>query len=387
MNAGKFEGGKVCGAHAAMTVWNPWHGCKKISAGCQNCYVYRRDGQFGKDSSIVQKTASFCFPIQKRRNGTYRLAKEETPVYACLTSDFFLEEADEWRKDAWAMVRERKDLDFVIITKRIHRFPISLPSDWGEGYSNVTVICTCENQETADKRLPLFLSFPIRRREIIHEPMLEEIHIEPYLATGKIQAVTCGGESGEHARLCDYGWILASRRQCVDFGVQFTFKQTGARFQKNGRIYAIDRKFQISQAKKAGIDYMPVPPGNSRAWEEKAALDSLFERLSRSAFRSQFRLEQKERSYMEQQGMDVIRRHAEDFIRKRLAPADPANDGKQTPMRGHPVFIAQHATGICCRGCLQKWHGIPKGRALTNREQDYLVTVLLAWMDRQMRQE
>lgn len=90
---------------------------------------------------------------------------------------------------------------------------------------------------------------------------------------------------------------------------------------------------------------------------------------------------------MEQQGMDVIRRHAEDFIRKRLAPADPANDGKQTPMRGHPVFIAQHATGICCRGCLQKWHGIPKGRALTNWEQDYLVTVLLAWMDRQMRQE
>lgn len=365
----------MCGAHAAMTVWNPWHGCKKISAGCQNCYVYRRDSQFGKDSSAVQKTAAFGLPVQKRRDGTYRLAKEEGPVYACLTSDFFLEEADEWRKEAWAMMREREELDFVIITKRIHRFPVSLPGDWGEGYPNVTAVCTCENQETADKRLPVFLSFPIRRREIIHEPMLEEIHIEPYLAAGKIQAVTCGGESGEHARLCDYGWVLASRKQCVDYGVKFTFKQTGARFQKDGKIYAINRKHQTTQAKKAGVDYTPVPA------------QSLFDRLSRSAFRSRFRLGPEERAYIEKQGMEVIRRHAKDFVRQRLAPAEPANDGKQTPMRGHPVFIAQHATGTCCRGCLQKWHGIPQGRALTDWEQDYLVAVLLAWIQRQMRPE
>ena len=116
-------------------------------------------------------------------------------------------------------------------------------------------------------------------------------------------------------------------------------------------------------------------------------IEQALARLSTSKFRSRFKLTQQDKQYVADKGLSVIRSHAADFVSKRLAPTVIANDGKQTPMKGHPVFIAQHATGICCRGCLQKWHGIPKGRALTNREQDYLVTVLLAWMDRQMRQE
>ena len=364
-----------------MAGWNPWHGCKKISAGCQNCYVYRRDGQFGKDSSLVQKTSAFHLPVQKKRDGTYKLTKEESPVYTCLTSDFFVEEADGWRKDAWRMIRERDDLDFIIITKRIHRFSVSLPGDWGKGYPNVTILCTCEDQETAEKRLPVFLSLPIVHRGIIHEPMLEEIHVEPYLSTGKIESVICGGESGENARLCDFSWVLSTRRQCMESGVQFTFKQTGARFRKEGKEYLIDRKYQMSQAKKAGLDYFPL----ENKGEE--GLERLFERLSHSTFRSRFHLGPKEREYIKMQGMDKIRSHAEDFIRQRIAQAAPQNDGKQTPMRGHPVFIAQHATGICCRGCLQKWHGIPKGRELTKQEQAYLVTVLSAWINRQMKEE
>lgn len=237
-----------------MVIWNPWHGCSKISPGCLNCYVYRRDAEFGKDSRVVTKTNSFSLPIKKSRTGEYKIPGGET-VYACMTSDFFLEEADPWRAEAWSMIRERRDLDFCIITKRIHRFMSELPPDWGEGYENVTICCTCENQDRADYRLPIFLGLPIRRREIIHEPMLEEIHIEPYLAAGKIEAVTCGGESGPEARICDFSWVLETRRQCMEADVPFYFKQTGARFKKDGRIYRIERKDQMPQAQKAGINY------------------------------------------------------------------------------------------------------------------------------------
>ena len=113
------------------------------------------------------------------------------------------------------------------------------------------------------------------------------------------------------------------------------------------------------------------------------SLDPLFARLSRSKFRSRFRLGMKERQYCLDKGAPVIEQHAADFVAKRLAPALPANDGKQTPMRGHPVFIAQHATATCCRGCLAKWHAIPAGRELTAREQRYVVEVLMAWIERQ----
>ena len=114
------------------------------------------------------------------------------------------------------------------------------------------------------------------------------------------------------------------------------------------------------------------------------SLDTLFARLSRSKFRSRFRLGMKERQYCLEKGAPVIEQHAADFVAKRLAPALPANDGKQTPMRGHPVFIAQHATACCCRGCLAKWHGIPAGKALTEAQKQYVVDVLMAWIQREL---
>ncbi len=236
-----------------MTVWNPWHGCHKISPGCQHCYMFRRDEEFDKDSTKVVRTVSFRLPVAKRRDGTYRLQGPEQ-VYACMTSDFFVEEADEWRKEAWQMIRERGDLRFTIITKRIERFEVSLPQDWDDGYENVTICSTCENQAMADKRLPILLRLPIRHLEIIHEPMLGPIHIEPYLAQGRIEHVSCGGESGPEARVCDYAWVLSTRAQCQKYRVPFTFRQTGARFRKDGKIYLIPRKSQHIQAKKADIN-------------------------------------------------------------------------------------------------------------------------------------
>jgi hypothetical protein len=112
-------------------------------------------------------------------------------------------------------------------------------------------------------------------------------------------------------------------------------------------------------------------------------LDELFIRLSRSEFRRKFHLRQTEHNYLRQKGMEVILQHAADFVEKRLAPANPTNDGKQTPYRNHPVFVAQHATGTCCRGCLERWHNIPKGKPLSNSEQEYVVAVIQHWLTQQ----
>lgn len=108
-------------------------------------------------------------------------------------------------------------------------------------------------------------------------------------------------------------------------------------------------------------------------------------RFARSPFRARFHLSPQERDYARTKGPDTIARHAAEFIATRLAPAEPKNDGKQTPMRGHPVFVAQHATATCCRGCLEKWHHLPQGRALTTDEQARIVDLILRWIDKDMR--
>ncbi len=111
----------------------------------------------------------------------------------------------------------------------------------------------------------------------------------------------------------------------------------------------------------------------------------ILDRLSRSNFRSRFKLRAKELEYINDKGLEKIESHARDFIRDRIAPAEPLNDGKQTPMRGHPVFIAQHATATCCRGCIEKWYNFPKGVPLTEEQQGYLVNVIMKWIERQIK--
>ncbi len=114
---------------------------------------------------------------------------------------------------------------------------------------------------------------------------------------------------------------------------------------------------------------------------EKIKIDQLFKRLATSKFRSRFFLSEKDKEYIKKKGIETIREHAYDFIEKRLSPAYIENDGKQTPMRGHPVFLAQHATATCCRGCLEKWHGIKKGRCLSEEEKEYVVKVIMHWIE------
>ena len=113
-------------------------------------------------------------------------------------------------------------------------------------------------------------------------------------------------------------------------------------------------------------------------------MNDILDRLSKSKFRSSFHLKEKDLIYINEKGIDTIRNHAYDFITKRLAPKDIPNDGKQTPMRGHPVFIAEHATATCCRDCLYKWHHIAKNKELTNEEIDYVVNIIMLWIEKGM---
>ncbi len=152
------------------------------------------------------------------------------------------------------MIKQRPDVTFLIITKRIHRFSQCVPDDWGDGYENVHICCTCENQKMADYRLPIFLKAPIKHKSIICEPLLERIDLRPYLDNAEITEVVVGGESGNDARECNYDWVLDIREQCINAEVDFHFRQTGAHFIKDGKFYRIERKFQHSQAHKANID-------------------------------------------------------------------------------------------------------------------------------------
>lgn len=172
-----------------MAIWNLWHGCHKLSEGCKNCYVYRTDLKYEKDSSKVYKTGNFNLPLKKDRKGEYKIKSGEL-LYTCFTSDFFLEDADQWREEAWSIIKERSDLDFLIVTKRIDRFNIALPKDWGSGYDNVEICCTVENQDRADYRLPIFLKLPIKKKSIICEPLLSEIDLNKYLSND-INQIVC----------------------------------------------------------------------------------------------------------------------------------------------------------------------------------------------------
>ncbi len=234
-------------------MWNLWHGCHKLSAGCQHCYVYRGDAKRDIDSSIVAKTKNFDLPIRKKRNGEYKVSPG-TLLYTCFTSDFFLEDADSWRTEAWEMIRLRNDLHFMIITKRIDRLRETLPDDWGDGYDNVTICCTVENQDRANYRLPIYKAAPIKHKIIICEPILGHIDLRPYDIGSWVEQIVVGGESGSEARACNFDWVMELHDICMENNISFWFKQTGAKLLKDRQLYHIKRHLQHSQARKAGIN-------------------------------------------------------------------------------------------------------------------------------------
>lgn len=231
-------------------MWNPWHGCHKCSPGCANCYVFYLDSKREKDSNVITKSkTNFDLPKKKDRNGNYKIPAN-TEVPTCFTSDFFIEEADEWRKEAWAIIESRPDVDFLICTKRVERIESCLPEDWGEGYDNVILAATCENQAKSDERLPIFLSLKVKRRYIFVAPILEYVDLKPYLDKDKIALVSVGGESYQNARICDFEWVKKIKEDCDEKGVLFDFHQTGSNFKKGNKIFKIRHHEEYAQAKK-----------------------------------------------------------------------------------------------------------------------------------------
>ncbi len=235
-----------------MAMWNPWRGCHRCSEGCKFCYIHKGDQSRNVDTNVIQMTDQFDLPIRRKKNGEYQI-KSGQMVYVCFSSDFLLEDADIWREKCWDMIRERQDLYFLFLTKRIERMHACIPSDWKDGYENVIVGCTIENQKNADERLRIFMDLPIKHKYVICQPLLEAINIESYLPD--VELVVAGGESDRLARILDFDWVLSIREQCIRTNTNFEFRQCGTHFIKDGKQYDLPTKLLSSQAKKANINY------------------------------------------------------------------------------------------------------------------------------------
>jgi protein gp37 len=236
-----------------MAIWDPWRGCKKCSTGCKYCYIHKGDFKRNINTNEIVKTKDFYKPIERLKNGNYKI--KSGIVYLCFRSDFFIEEADSWRSECWKMIKERSDLKFLFLTKRIDRFYKVIPDDWKDGYYNVMICCTIENQENADYRLSIFRELSIKHKCIVLQPLLENVDIEKYL--DDIELVVVGGESDYNARPLDYNWVLNIRDQCIRKKVNFEFRQCGTHFIKDGKKYILKTKDLCKQAKSANIDYNP----------------------------------------------------------------------------------------------------------------------------------
>ena len=240
-----------------MTSWNPWDGCYKASDGCTYCYFYGPySKRHGCNQVVKADDREFNKPLETiympRKKITKPVIESGKTVGVCFSSDFLIAEADEWRKDAWSIIKQRPDLNFLFLTKRIDRFLISLPSDWGDGYDNVEIGCGVENQETADYRLPLFLSYPIKHRSIQCSPLLGKVNLTPHLQG--VKNVLVHGEVGRDARECNYDWVLDIRSQCELAGVPFKFWGPGSRFRKDGVLHKISPYMQKRTARELNIN-------------------------------------------------------------------------------------------------------------------------------------
>ena len=234
-------------------MYNPWHGCHKKSEGCQNCYMFSFDKQRGIDSNVFHLNNGFDLLVRKKRDGSYKL-ESGSHVMVCLTSDFFLEEADLYRDKVWQMILQRQDVKFEVITKRIER--VLLPENFKERYQNFYLNVTVENQKRADERIPLLLALDLDWRGLVVSPMLEPINIEKYLQTGKISHVAVGGENYKNARELRFEWVKDLAMQCKRHGVDFEFYDTGSNFVKDGKRFHIPHNLGKIQAYKAQKEFL-----------------------------------------------------------------------------------------------------------------------------------
>jgi protein gp37 len=208
--------------------WNPWQGCHKVSPGCLNCYMYAEKKRYGQDPATVVRSKPPTFNAPRKWT-------EPALVFTCSWSDFFIEEADAWRAEAWDVIRATPHLTYQILTKRPERIASCLPAGWGKGWPNVWLGTTVEDQAAADQRMPILAATPAAVRFVSCEPLLGPVNLRVVRAddsnTGMPQLgwVIVGGESGPHARPMAIRWAADLLAQCRAAGVAAFMKQTGPR--------------------------------------------------------------------------------------------------------------------------------------------------------------
>lgn len=220
--------------------WNPWMGCHKVSQGCKNCYMYREQTQYGNDPSLIRRSkTTFTAPLKW---------SEPKRVFTCSWSDFFIEEADEWRGEAWDIIRQTPYHTYQILTKRPENIVARLPLDWNIGWPNVWLGVSAEDQDNADQRIPYLLRIPAAIRFVSCEPLLGPINLSKTLLsetsndsfnalfprlTYQLDWVIVGGESGPKSRAMHPDWARVIRDQCQDSLIPFFFKQWGGKNRLN----------------------------------------------------------------------------------------------------------------------------------------------------------
>jgi len=232
--------GNKTGIEWTDKTWNPWRGCHKVSQGCKNCYMFREQKQYGHDPNIVVRSkTTFNDPLKW---------KEPAKVFVNSWSDFFIEEADPWRDEAWDIMRRTSHI-YQVLTKRIENVSTRLPKDWGSGWPNVWLGVSAEDQANADERIPQLLEIPAAIRFVSAEPLLGPISFKNFYTIHNsddypirkrhidfLDWIIAGGESGPNCRPMDLAWARSIRDQCKEAGVAFFYKQNGGWPNKLGNI-------------------------------------------------------------------------------------------------------------------------------------------------------
>lgn len=241
--------------------WNPFYGCKKVSDGCKFCYMYRDKERYGEDPSVVSKSKTkFYDPLSWN---------EPAKVFTCSWSDFFIEEADNWRDELWEIIRSTPHLTYQILTKRPERIPNCLPADWGDGYPNVWLGVSVENQSSI-LRCEILGKIPAAVRFISAEPLLEKVDFEQVFNLFDFHWVIIGGESGNNTgkyryRKCEIDWIESIVNDCQDFSIPVFVKQLGTYLSKQCGLKErhggdIDEWNQSIQIREFPVYISPILP-------------------------------------------------------------------------------------------------------------------------------
>jgi protein gp37 len=205
-------------------------------------------------SSEIHKTGSFKYPLSKFRSGEYKIKSGER-IRVNMTSDTFIDEADEWRDDMWGIIKKRSDVIFWLLTKRPERILDHLPSDWGDGYENVSLNITCENQEMFDNRIDIFLNIPAKHKGLCLAPLLSDIDISRALMSGQIEEVSVGGENYNNPRPIEAKWVEHIADTCRQYKINFCWYETGTRLILNNKEYYMPEKGrQAIEAYFAGLN-------------------------------------------------------------------------------------------------------------------------------------